>query len=48
MSPWIFLAWAVAVAVSLIVMAIAIAVVIAAVKSITARQSDRPRLRATK
>ena len=46
MSPWAFLAWAVAVAVSLIVLAIAIAVVIAAVKSVAAK--ERPRLRATK
>ena len=37
MSPWGFLAWAVAVAVALIVVAIAIAVVIAVVRQISGK-----------
>jgi hypothetical protein len=42
MSPWEFLAWAVALGVSLIVLSVAIVVVIAAVKAVSRRTRRGP------
>lgn len=47
MSPWDFLAWAVAVGVSLIVVTLAIVVVIAAVKSLNGKRVTVSRKRRT-